>query len=355
MTNVAEIARGSLPVDAMLSAPDLAGITAQTQAFATAGYSGVWSSEVAHEPFMQLLTAAGAAPGLQLGTAISVAFAHNPMTLAYAANDLQRYTDGRFVLGLGSQVKAHIERRFGMPWSHPAPRMHEYIAAMRAIWHAWATGERLDFRGDFYTHTLMTPFFTPPVHASGPPSIYLAAVGERMTAVAGAIADGLLVHPFSTREYLVQRTLPAIERARAKAGRDGVFTVCVSAMVVTGRDDGELEAATDGVRAQLAFYGSTPAYRCVLEQHGWGALGDELNRLARTTDEDRWRRMAELVDDTMVQTFAVVAEPERLGAAIVERFGGIADRFQLSAPYPHEGTTFQPAVDALRASGAAHA
>lgn len=337
-------------VDAMLSGAGLAEIADTAQAFEAAGYSGVWSSEVAHEPFMQLLAASQAARRVQVGTAISVAFARTPMSTAYAAHDLHRYSDGRFVLGLGSQVKAHVERRFSMPWSHPAPRMREYISALRAIWDAWADGSRLDFRGDFYTHTLMTPFFTPAAGEHGAPPVYLAAVGELMTQVAGEVADGLLVHPFTTHAYLTQRTLPAVERALARSGRTRAdFAVCVSAMVVTGRTEEELAAADAGVRAQLAFYGSTPAYRAVLEQHGWGDLGDELNRLSRTPGDDRWQRMRELVDDEMLHAFAIVAEPEHVGAAIVERFGAIADRFQFGAPYAHDRALFQPAVQTLLA------
>lgn len=338
-------------VDAMLSGPGLGELAEQAQAFAAAGYAGVWSSEVAHEPFMQLLAAAQAAPGVQVGTAISVAFARTPMTTAYAAHDLQRYSGGRFVLGLGSQVKAHVERRFGMPWSHPAPRMREYIAALRAIWEAWETGARLDFRGDFYAHTLMTPFFAPAAGEHGPPPIYLAAVGERMTQVAGEVADGLLVHPFTTPAYLTERTLPAIERALASRGRArGDFAVCVSGMVVSGRTEQELAAAADGMREQLAFYGSTPAYRGVLEQHGWGDLGDELNRLSRSSDERRWQQMRELIDDEVLSTFAVVAEPDQVGDALLERFGAVADRFQFGVPYRHDRALLQPAVETLRAA-----
>ena len=339
-------------VDAMLTGPGLGELSEQAQTFQAAGYAGVWSSEVAHEPFMQLLAASQAAPDVQVGTAISVAFARTPMSTAYAAIDLQQYSGGRFVLGLGSQVKAHVERRFGMPWSHPAPRMREYISALRAIWDAWANGTRLDFRGDFYTHTLMTPFFTPGAGEHRPPPVYLAAVGPLMTQVAGEVADGLLVHPFTTPAYLAERTLPTIERALARSGRTRAdFAISVNAMVVTGRDEAELAAADDAMRAQLAFYGSTPAYRGVLEQHGWGELGDELNRLSRTTDDARWQQMKELVDDEVLRTFAVVAEPEQVGAAIRERFGAVADRLFFGTPYKHDRALLQPALASLRTAG----
>ena len=195
----------------------LAGGAAQTAAVIDearrhekAGYDGLWSSESAHDPFLPLLLAAEHTEAMELGTAIAVAFARSPMQLAYTAHDLQAYSGGRFTLGLGSQVKPHIERRFCMPWSHPAPRMREFVLALRAIWSAWNDGTKLDFRGDFYSHTLMTPFFSPPPAPGGAPGVFLAAVGEAMTEVAGEVADGLLAHAFCTERYLREVTLPRI-------------------------------------------------------------------------------------------------------------------------------------------------
>ena len=175
-----------------------------------AGYEALWVGETKHDPFLQLLQAADATERITVGTAIAIAFGRTPMTLANTAFDLARYSRGRFVLGLGSQVKPHIERRFSMPWSHPAPRMRELVLAMRAIWNTWQEGEPLDFRGDFYTHTLMTPFFSPPPHEWGPPPVYLAGVGERMTETAGEVCDGFFFHPFTTDRYLREVTLPAL-------------------------------------------------------------------------------------------------------------------------------------------------
>ncbi len=271
------------------------------------------------------------------------------MTLAYTAHDLQVHSRGRFLLGLGSQVKPHIERRFAMPWSHPAPRMREYVQALRAIWGAWADGTRLDFRGEFYSHTLMTPFFSPEPSEWGPPKVLLAAVGDHMTRVAGEVCDGLLPHPFTTERYLREATMPTVEEGRAAASRtsDG-FTVSLSGLVATGATEEEMAAAVEAVKGQIAFYGSTPSYHRVLELHGWGELGAELNRLSRGSDADRWQRMGELVDDDVLRAFAVVAEPDQVGPEILRRFGDVVDRFTFYAPYPHADDLFAPAIEALR-------
>src|ERR1019366_4796383 len=240
------------------------------------GYDGFWVPETGHDPFLPLVLAAEHTERIKLGTGIAVAFARNPMNLAVMANDLQTLSQGRFLLGLGSQIKPHIEKRFSMPWSHPAPRMRELILAIRAIWATWDTGEKLDFRGEFYTHTLMTPFFVPEKNPYGHPKILLAAVGELMTEVAGEVGDGLLVHGFSTERYIREVTLPALERGAAKAGKSRAdLTVSYPGFVVTGATEADVAAAAQAVRQQIAFYGSTPAYRPVLELHGWGDLQTE--------------------------------------------------------------------------------
>lgn len=316
------------------------------------GYAGIWSTESAHDAFLPLLPIAQASPRLDIGTAIAVAFSRNPMTMAYTTHDLQLMSEGRFSLGLGSQVKPHIERRFSMPWSNPAARMREYIEALRAIWQSWNTGEQLDFRGAFYTHTLMTPFFSPDPSPWGPPRVYLAAVGEHMTAVAGAVCDGLMPHPFTTQRYLRERTLPTVERGRRESGR-GLedFSISFQGLVVSGRTEEEMAVATRGVRDQIAFYGSTPSYAPVLQLHGWDDLATELNRLSRTDDPERWRKMGDLVDDEVLHAFAVVAEPDRLGPAIQERFGDVVDRFTFYAPYKHDPDLWQPAIADLAQPG----
>ncbi|MBJ7294280.1 MAG: TIGR03617 family F420-dependent LLM class oxidoreductase, partial [Ilumatobacteraceae bacterium] len=228
-----------------------------------AGYSGAWTAETSHDPFFPLLLAAEHTTTLEIGTSIAVAFARNPMNLANIGWDLQSYSKGRFMMGLGSQIKPHIEKRFSMEWSHPAPRMREMILAMRAIWDTWLNGTKLDFRGDFYTHTLMTPFFAPDpseMAPYGPPKIFLAGVGEMMTEVAGEVCDGFLCHGFTTERYLREVTLPALARGRAKAGKtmEG-FEIVGPSFVVTGTNEKEMEAAAAGTRQQIAFYGSTPA------------------------------------------------------------------------------------------------
>ena len=313
------------------------------------GYAGVWASEVTHDPFLLLHAAALTTERVRVGSAIAVAFARSPMTLAYTAHDLQRYSRGRFVLGLGTQIKAHVERRFGMPWSAPTERMREYVGALRAIWASWADGSPLRFRGEHYRHTLMTPMFTPPAHEWGPPPVHLAAVGPRMTALAGEVADGLLAHGFTTERYLRERTLPALHEGLAAAGRDRVeVQVSLPGFVVSGRDERERSAAAAAVRAQIAFYGSTPAYRPVLELHGWAALGEELNALSTSRREDKWQAMSGLVDDEVLGTFAVVAEPDRVAAEVLRRYDGAVDRFSVysGAGLPLE--VWDPLLAALR-------
>jgi probable F420-dependent oxidoreductase len=307
------------------------GIAAQAVRAEESGYDGVWSAETNHDPFLPIAVGAAATEKLEFGTGIAVAFARNPMTLAVLANDLQLLTKGRFMLGMGSQIKPHITKRFSMPWSHPAPRMRELILAIRAIWNTWATGEPLAFRGEFYTHTLMTPFFDPGPNPYGNPKILLAAVGELMTEVAGEVGDGFLVHGFSTERYLREVSLPALERGAAKAGKTRLdLTVSYPGFVVTGPDEQSMEAAAKGVREQIAFYGSTPAYRPVLELHGWGDLQPELNTLSKRGE---WVKMGELINDDILNAFAVVAPLDQVATEVRNRFEGLVDRFSFYAPY----------------------
>ena len=310
---------------------DLSKATEAARAAESAGYDGIWSAETSHDPFFPLLLAAQATERVELGTGITVAFARNPMTVATVANDLQVASKGRFLLGLGSQIKAHITKRFSMPWSHPAARMREFVLALRAIWDSWDTGNRLDFRGEFYTHTLMTPFFNPGPNPHGPPKVFLAAVGEHMTEVAGEVCDGLLAHGFTTERYLREVTLPALERGMARGGRRREdFQISYPGFVVTGDSDEQRAAAAAGVRQQIAFYGSTPAYRPVLELHGWGELQDELNRLSK---QGEWTKMGEMIDDEVLATFAVVAPPEEVAPRLRARVGELVDRISFYAPY----------------------
>jgi probable F420-dependent oxidoreductase len=336
-------------LDAALLSTGIDDIPATARDLEARGYAGVWASEVDHDPFLPLLQAGQATDRLQVGTAIAVAFARSPMTLATTAYDLQRYTRGRFVLGLGTQIKAHVERRFSMPWTAPAARMREFIGALHAIWDAWQHSTPLRFQGEHYRHTLMTPMFSPPAHEWGAPPVYLAAVGPLMTQLAGEVADGLLVHGFTTERYLRERTIPALEEGLATAGRErSQVAVTLPGLVVSGRTEEEMTEAAQAVKATIAFYGSTPAYRPVLELHGWGALADELHALSVGRREDKWTAMRDLVDEEVLGTFAVVAEPEDVAAQVRARYDGLVDRFSVYASYPADLDLWDPLVAAFR-------
>lgn len=291
------------------------------------GYDRAFSFEAKHDPFIPLAVAAEHTRRIQLGTAVAIAFARTPMTLANVAWDLQTVTGGRFTLGLGSQIRPHIEQRFSMPWSRPAARMREMVLAIRAIWDAWSGEAPLGFDGEFYTHTRMAPAFDPGPNAHGRPRIMVGGVGPGMTAVAGQVADGLLVHPVNTRRSLIEMTLPAIAKGAAEAERDltEIEVVCVT-IVVTGRDEKQLNRSREAVRKQLAFYATTPAYEPVFELHGYGGLRAEATRLAR---EDRWDDMAVLIDDELIETIAVVGEPAGIAAKVRDRLAGISDSVSL--------------------------
>lgn len=295
------------------------------------GYDAAWVGEVNADPFIALALAAVHTNTVQLGTSIALAFARNPMSLAISAHHVQILSEGRLVLGLGSQIKAHITRRFSMEWSRPAARLREYVLALRAIWASWNDGVPLDFRGEFYTHTLMPPFFQPPASPSGAPPVYLAAVGAEMTAVAGEVADGMLLHGFTTEKYVREVTLPALRRGRQRAeGAQREFAIAALPIVVTGGNDVDLAAARSSVCAQIAFYGSTPAYHGVLEVHGWKGLGEKLHTMSR---QGQWQEMAEAIDDDVLNAFAVVAPPEQVAAKLIERYGDIVARMVLYLPY----------------------
>lgn len=291
------------------------------------GYDRAFSFEAKHDPFIPLAVAAEHTSRIELGTALAIAFARTPMTFANAAWDLQTVTGGRFVLGLGSQIRPHIEQRFSMPWSQPVARMRELVLGIRAIWDRWQDGTPLRFEGEFYTHTRMIPAFDPGPNPFGRPRILTGGFGPQMTAVAGEVADGFLVHPVNSRRSLLELTLPALARGAARAGRavEDIEVVCVT-IVVTGRDEEQLTRSREAVRQQLAFYGTTPAYRPVFALHGYGDLHPELQRLAR---DDRWVEMAALVDDELIEAIAVVGEPHQVAARIEERLAGISDSVSL--------------------------
>jgi len=320
-----------MKVDGGLPGSGIADIARVAKELEDVGYDGALTAETNHDPFFPALIGAEHTERLQLGTGIAVAFARNPMTLAGVAHDLQVVSNGRFRLGLGSQIKAHIEKRFSMPWSHPAARMRELVLAIRAIWACWNEGAPLDFRGEFYRHTLMTPFFNPGPSPVGPPTIQLAAVGEKMTEVAGEVADGIILHGFTTERYVREVTMPALERGWKQAGKSRAdFEISGPLFVVTGATDEERDKARQGTKQQIAFYGSTPAYRGVLDLHGWGDLQTDLNRLSK---QGEWVAMGDLITDDILETFAVVADPEDIPKALLARFGDIVDRLSFYAPY----------------------
>ncbi len=294
------------------------------------GFSGISFGEVSCDPLLMLTVAAGVTESLDLMTNLSVAFARSPMTMAVQARALQEYSSGRLLLGLGSQIRPHIERRYSMPWGRPAPQMAEFIGAMRAIWQWWRTGDAVAFQGEFYTHTLSHPIFVPSIEQPDPP-ILLAAVGERMTEVAGQHADGFLIHPYTTLRYFEEITRPALEKGLTKrAGDHTDFEIVAAPMVVTGATEEEFAEALRDVRTRIAFDGSTRNYRRVLELHGWSELADELHRFSKTDDPDRWEVAANLIDDEVLLAFAVVGEPERVGPQLRERWGSIVQRIELS-------------------------
>jgi len=299
-------------------------VGAQAQELEDMGYSGILTAETAHDPFFPLLVAAQHTRRVDLMTSIAVAFSRSPMTLANIGHDLNSASKGRFVLGLGSQIRPHITKRFSMPWSSPAKRMREFILAMRAIWANWHEGKPLEFTGEFYTHTLMTPFFTPTDTQYGAPRVFLAAVGPLMTEVAGEVADGVIIHAFSTEKYIRETTLPALERGFAKAGKSrSDFEISYPVFVVTGKNDQELEEATTAIKRQIAFYGSTPAYKPVLESIGVGDLQGELNKMSK---QGRWEEMGNLITDDILDAFAVSGPPDSIPAQIKGRYGDIVDR-----------------------------
>ena len=309
------------------------------------GVDGAFTFEGPHDVFTPLILAAGATTTLELATNVAIAFPRNPVQLAHQAWDLQLLAEGRFTLGLGSQIRAQIEKRYGADFDRPIARMRELVGALRAIFATWETGERLDFRGEFSSHTLMPPMFNPGPHPHGLPPIHLGGLGPQMVSLAAEVADGLLVMPFNTATHLRTRTLPALERGLARGGRArSDLTVTGEVIVCCGRDEQELEAARVAGRWLLSFYASTPAYRPVLEAEGWEDLQPELNAL---TKSGRWDEMPERIDDTMLTTLAAVGTPKEVAAGVADRFGGQVDRVGFYTPYLVTTETLGELVDEL--------
>jgi probable F420-dependent oxidoreductase len=336
---------GGLRVDAAVAS----GLTRVAEAAGTLerrGYDGCWTAEINHDPFLPLVLAAEHTTRIELGTSIAVAFARNPMTVANVGWDLQEYSGGRFILGLGSQVQAHIEKRFSMPWGQPVKRMREFVLALHAIWSCWRDGTKLSFEGDFYTHKIMTPMFTPEPQPHPFPKVFVAAVGEAMTEMCGEVADGVLAHAFTTKRYFEEVTIPALMRGIDRSGRQrSEVQLSAPMFVVTGDTKEQLTAASAGTRKQIAFYGSTPAYRKVLELHGWGDLHTELHRLSL---QGEWDAMGALIDDEMLEAFAVVAPLDTVASKIRERCDGVIDRVLVGFPSSVAEDTVIALLDEMR-------
>jgi probable F420-dependent oxidoreductase len=340
---------GRLKVDSAVAS----GLSHVAQAASTLerrGYDCCWTAEINHDPFLPLALAAEHTTTIDLGTSIAVAFARNPMTVANVGWDLQAYSRGRFLLGLGSQVQAHIEKRFSMPWSRPVSRMREFVTALREIWSCWRDGTKLRFEGDFYTHKLMTPMFTPEPQPYGFPKVFIAAVGDAMTEMCGEVADGMLAHAFTTKRYFEEVTTPALLRGLQRSGRQrNEFQLAAPVFVVTGQTERELAAGADGTRKQIAFYGSTPAYRKVLELHGWEDLHGELHRLSLAGE---WDVMGTLIDDEILGAFAVVATLDDVAEKIRDRCDGVIDRVLVGFPSAVPEDTVVTVLQELRSQPA---
>jgi probable F420-dependent oxidoreductase len=306
---------------------DWQAVGAAARAAEQAGFDGIVSFEIQNDPFVPLAFAAVATERIELGTGIAVAFPRSPMVVAQLAHDLHRQSGGRFHLGLGAQVKGHNERRFSVSWTAPAPRMREYVEALRAIWRCWELGEPLRYEGKHYRFTLMTPEFSPPATGLGRLPVSIAAVGPAMLRVAGRVCDGVRLHGFATRRYVEQVCLPNLEEGLARSGRPrSSFEVWGAGFVATGADEAEVQAQLEAIRYRVAFYGSTRSYHGVLAVHGWQELGMKLHEMSR---RGRWSEMAAEVPDDVVRAFAAVGTYQELAAAIEERFGGVSDTVTL--------------------------
>jgi probable F420-dependent oxidoreductase len=321
----------SMKLDAANRDYDLQGVPEQARKAETLGYDCIWSSETQHDPFLPLAVAATATSKIKLGTSIAVAFPRSPMVIAYTAWDLQKASEGRFILGLGSQVKAHIQRRFSMKFESPGPKLREYVLAVRAIWDCWQKGMPLNFRGEFYNFNLMTPFFNPGPIAHPKIPIYIAGVNAHMCRMAGEVCDGLHVHPFHTVKYLREFVHPAVEEGLRPSQRSREdFSYVTACFVVVGDTERERAQNAEAVRQQIAFYASTRTYESVLAAHGWEAAAPELHKKSIEGD---WKGMARLISDEMLDAVAVSGTYETIGRKIRERYAGLLDRISLYQPY----------------------
>lgn len=337
-----------MKVETVLPVDDPAAIRSAVQRAEALGFDGVTVPETAHNPFVALALAAEHSTRLRLATSVAQSFVRSPTTMAYAAFDLQRFSGGRLYLGLGSQVKGQIERRFGMPWTAPAPRMKDYILAMRALWSCWQEGTQLDYQGTHYRLNVMTPNHRPRPLPAGMafPTVGIAAVLPYMTRLAGEVCDGVRLHGFNTEKYVHDVVLPNLAKGAARAGRslDG-FDISGGGMIATGATEEEVARAFEQTRWSISFYGSTRTYTTVWEQHGWEETGRKLHELSVTNG---WDKMPGLVTDEMVHTFAAVGTYEQIGDKILERFGSFATTVGLPMPAPEHEKLLLPSLRRLQ-------
>ncbi|MGJ8686441.1 MAG: TIGR03617 family F420-dependent LLM class oxidoreductase [Spongiibacteraceae bacterium] len=319
---------------------------AEAKRLAAIGYDGIYTLEGAWDPFFPLALASEHAPELDIATAIAVAFPRNPSHIAYQAWDLQKFSKGRFSLGVGSQIKAHIEKRFGIDFSPPAARMREYILAVKAFFDCWQNGTRLDFQGKYYRHTLMTQMFNPGPNPYGVPPIMLGALGPKMTEVAGEVADGLIVHPFNSTPFLREQALPAVRRGLEKSAKTmDDFCLQVNAMVITGDSDEEYHAAEASVKSLLGFYASTPAYRPPMDAVGLGDLQPKLNALSK---QGKWDELGNYINEEFVDAFCTRGKPSEIAAKLKDKYGDCADRLAIYAPYATPDQTWANIIRELK-------
>ncbi|HSC69826.1 MAG TPA: TIGR03617 family F420-dependent LLM class oxidoreductase, partial [Candidatus Methylomirabilis sp.] len=315
-----------MKLDVRLGGPlaEAAGLARRAEAM---GFDGVWTSETQHDAFLPLVLAAGHTTRLELGTSIAVAFGRSPLVTAHLAWDLAALSQGRFLLGLGTQVKGHIERRYGLAWDSPGPRLKDYIQALRAIWDCWQHGTPLNYQGQFYSHTLMTPFFNPGPIAFPRVPIHIAGVQAYMCRLAGERCDGFQVHPFHSAKYLQEIVLPNVEEGLKAGGRTRAdISLASSVFIVTGASQREMDRAARSVKSQISFYASTRNYRVILECHGWGQVARDLTRKSLEGD---WEAMASLITDEMLDAFAIVGTPAEIPAKVRLRYTGLLDRLSV--------------------------
>lgn len=318
----------------------------EARRMAAIGYDGVYTLEGNSDPFLPLLLASEHAPTMAISTGIAVAFPRNPAHLAYQAWDLHKFSKGKFALGLGSQIKPHIEKRFGCAFDPPVARMREHIEAIKAFFRCWQYGEKLDYQGKYCQHTLMTPMFDAGPNPYGIPPVYLGALGPKMTELAGEVADGWIVHPFNNPVFLRDVGLPALRVGQAKRSSQQDFCISVTAMIITGETEQAFNAAKESVRSLLGFYGSTPAYKPPMDAIGKGDLQPLLNRLSK---EGQWQQLASYVDDEFLQAFAIMGEPSQIAGMLKQRYGDLADRLSIYAPYAAPDSLWQSIIADIKA------